>query len=182
MYGLVNKAIEGLVCSAFSEDTWDDIVDEAGLDDATFLSMQPYDDKITYDLVAAASKVLKMPAADVLRAFGRYWSLFTASEGYGPLIDLAGQDTRTVLGNLDELHQRVAANMTELVPPSFEVEDIEGGVRVHYRSKRAGLAPMVVGLLEGLAEKYREVAEVTQIQSIAEGADHDVFDVGLRPA
>ena len=39
--------------------------------------------------------------------------------------------------------------------PRFSVEDLaDGALRVHYRSEREGLAPIVVGLLRGLAGRF----------------------------
>jgi hypothetical protein len=58
-----------------------------------------------------------------------------------------------VLGQLDALHCRVRLMLPELRPPSFRCTDVTGSsLRLRYYSHRPGLAPMVVGLVEGLAE------------------------------
>ena len=117
----------------------------------------------------------------VLRAFGRHWILFTAAEGYGGLLDITGSDLKTFLSNLNHMHSQVASSMLELEPPSFSVEELENGVLcVHYVTERKGLSPMVVGLLEGLAEKFSVSADVVQTQFVDHGDEHDVFEI--RPS
>lgn len=100
MYGLVNKAVHDLVVANFGEDTWRAIVARAGLDIDTFVSMQSYDDAITYQLVAAASEQLGLTPAQVLHTFGVYWTKYTAVEGYGDLITSSGRDVVSFLENV----------------------------------------------------------------------------------
>ena len=85
MYGLVNKALEEFVLSRFGEDTWETIKQSAGVDIDVFVSMETYPDDVTYRLVDAASDVLKQSTEEVLKAFGEYWVLYTAKEGYGEI-------------------------------------------------------------------------------------------------
>ena len=55
MYGLVNKAVEGLICSRFGEDIWEPIKRGAGVEVDVLLSMEGYPDDVTYRLVTAPS-------------------------------------------------------------------------------------------------------------------------------
>ena len=100
MYGLVNKAIEQMVCTHFDTATWEAIKRRAGVDVGVFLSMHAYPDDVTYRLVDAASKTIERSHAEVLRAFGRYWTLYTVAEGYGELLKLTGASLRESLRNL----------------------------------------------------------------------------------
>ena len=52
---------------------------------------------------------------------------------------------------------------------------------VRYYSQRTGLADLVVGLIEGLAEKYQEHITLWSVPRI-EGSDHDQFEVTFLPA
>jgi hypothetical protein len=90
MYGMVNKAIEEMICKGFGEETWERIKAEAKVDEEVFISTEGYPDAITYDLVGAASRLSKIPAAEVLERFGRHWVLHTAREGYGDLMSAHG--------------------------------------------------------------------------------------------
>ena len=176
MYGLVNKAIEDLVTREHGEDTWWQVVEKAGLEHAGFVGMEQYPDAVTYGLVGAASEVLGVPAEQLLEAFGEFWVLYTATEGYGELLEMSGRNFEEFLNNLDNLHMRVGLNFPELQPPSFRCEKVgEGTYHLRYLSDRAGLAPMVIGLVKGLAAKFG--VEIAMRPSAARGADgdHDLF-------
>ena len=164
MYGLVNRAIEELVIERSSLSTWQAIKKKAGIEIPAFESMAAYPDEMTYQLVGAASEVLGETPAELLRAFGRHWVLFTGRSTYGPILEAAGKDLREFVGNLDSLHATVATTMPELVPPRFSVVDEENGAfRVLYESERDGLAPMVIGLLEGLGALFGSEIEVEHV-------------------
>lgn len=166
MYGLVNKAVRDLVVAEFGEAQWVAIADAAGVDHQ-FISMQSYDDQVTYDLVSHASELLNVPANELLRQFGSYWIRFTATEGYGHLVSLFGDTLEEFLEKLgNDLHARVAITMPELKPPEFRTEKVAAhSYVVFYTSHRRGLQPMVLGLLEGLAERFGEIATVTHLDS-----------------
>lgn len=180
MYGLVNKAVEQMVCSHFSAETWDTIKQHAGVDITTFVSLRPYPDDMTYQLVDSAHHTLGLSHADILRAFGRYWVLYTAAEGYGELLNVTGRTFEEFMENLPNLHTRVSLSYPELVPPNFDTEPFDGGVLVHYHSERQGLTPMVVGLLEGLAERFQIAIAIELIASREAGDDHDIFRIDYK--
>ena len=181
MYGLVNKAVEGMVCSKFGEASWARIKRAAEVDVDVFISMDAYDDAVTYRLVDAASKELGMPAASVLEAFGEYWVMYTATEGYGEVLKMSGATLAEFLMNLDNLHARVGLSFPELRPPTFWTTDVaDGSLQLHYRSERSGLAPMVVGLLRGVGSMFATSLEVEHAERLDDGADHDVFLVTYK--
>ena len=129
-----------------------------------FISMQSYPDKLTYDLVGAASEILAISDGDVLEAFGEYWILYTADEGYGQLLNLSGSDLKEFLGNLNMLHDRITNIMPDLEPPKFTVKEVdENKVELIYESDREGLASMVVGLLKGLGKRFNKDCSIEQI-------------------
>ena len=177
MYGLVNKAIRDLIVEKFGEDKWLIISEKAGLSDPKFLPLQTYPDEVTYNLVGSASEVLGLSPEEVLKAFGEYWVLFTAREGYGPVMDLFGSNLRSCLHNLNNLHARMGALLPSLKPPRFVVkEDASGDLTIEYYSKRKGLGPMVVGLLSGLALKHKENVKVTALARV-ESDTCDRFEI-----
>lgn len=162
MYGLVNRAIEDMAVQAGGPALWERIRSAAGLETASFQSMTSYPDELTFRLVAAAAQALDLPAEEVLRLFGRHWIIYTGREGYGPLLAMAGTTLPAFLRNLDAMHARVAVTMPELCPPSFVVTELADDLlEVEYRSTRTGLEPMVLGLLQGLAESLDTPAEIT---------------------
>ncbi|WP_427160524.1 heme NO-binding domain-containing protein [Aliinostoc sp. HNIBRCY26] len=181
MYGLVNKAIQDMVCSRFGEDIWRTIKQKAEVDVDVFISMEGYPDDITHRLVKAASVVLNLSPSEIMQAFGEFWVQYTSEEGYGEMMDMSGDTLPEFLENLDNLHARVGVSFPKLQPPSFECSDVEEDIlKLHYRSDREGLAPMVLGLVKGLGTRFDTEVEITQTQSRDNGAEHDEFLVKYR--
>ncbi len=180
MYGLINDAIRRVVLEEAGEDAWQRIVEDADAGSHTFAAMAYYDDDLTYDLVAAASRELRSPPDVLLRRFGRYWSVVIAPESYGDYLAAAGRDMWEVLAGLDGMHARLQALFPQLRPPSIDVEPRrEHLITVNYRSEREGLAPFMVGMLEGLAEHLEVTAAVTHLSARGGDLDHDVFEVAI---
>ena len=176
MYGLVNRAIEQLVVSLKGEDAWARVRARAGAADDGFIAMRPYEDDLTYRLVGAVSEETGLGAEQVLEAFGEYWILYTAKEGYGELLDMAGQNLRDFLGGLNEMHGRVEMIFPHMKLPMFSVTDLAPGeYEVHYHSERAGLAPMVSGLLKGLAKRVGQAADISHVKASSAADPGDVF-------
>lgn len=183
MYGLVNKAIEGLVRSNHGDAVWRQIVQAAGLELTGFVSLESYDDEVTYKLVEAASDVLDASAEAILEGFGEYWITYTADEGYGQLLERSGDTIEEFLENLDQLHTRVGLTMPHLRPPTIHSDVLQdGSIRLEYYSEREGLAPMVVGLVRGLARRFGKTAEVRWTERREDNESCDVFSVRLSQA
>lgn len=162
MYGLVNQAIKDLVVTKFGDESWENICVNAQIPPDDFAAMQYYPDALTYGLVGAASKELGLAGETILAEFGKHWVLYTAKEGYGPMMDLFGGDFKTCLMNLNNLHARMGMTMPQLTPPRFVFKEESPTVYlVQYHSARAGLSPMVSGLLEGLAARHGVRIKVT---------------------
>ena len=181
MYGLVNRAIQQMVCTHHGEATWERIKEKADLADLDFFSTyQAYPDDVTHRLVAAASEELGLSAAEIMQAFGEYWITYTASEGYEQLLESTGENLPEFLDHLDTLHARAGLAFPQLQPPSFHCQHAEDqSMELEYRSKRQGLAPMVVGLLHGLGHRFRTPVHVEQTASRDRGDAQDLFQVRL---
>ncbi len=183
MYGMVNKAVEDMVRLHHGEAVWEDIKNRAGVDVEVFISNESYPDDITYKLVGAASEALCLPADQILVGFGEHWILHTAHEGYGGLMRAAGSSLPEFLRNLPNFHSRVSMIFPDLSPPRFQCLDItQDSLKLHYFSHRPGLAPFVVGLMQGLGKMFRTPVTVRQLEFKRLGADHDIFDVTWTPA
>lgn len=180
MYGLINEAMRRHVTERAGAHAWTRIAERAETPE-TFAGLHYYDDAVTHDLVTAASSVLDVPEAELLRGFGRYWSTRVGPESYSDILGATGTDMISVLTHLDEMHARIQTLYPDLRPPSFAVHDERDGViEVHYRSERSGLAPFVVGLLEGLGELYGTPVLVSHEAAPDESRDHDTFHVRLE--
>ena len=178
MYGLVNKAIQDMIIQNHGSNAWDKIRSNAGLEDERIVSMKKYPDKLTYDLVHAACVKFGAEANDILEAFGEYWVLYTAEEGYGDMLDFTGSSLPQFLNNLDLLHLRVKNIMPELRPPTFSCEnETPKSIELIYRSEREGLAPMVIGLLNGLGKRFEKDLTIEHIERKVDGNEADRFAI-----
>lgn len=181
MYGIVNKGIRDMVIRNHGEGVWEKIIVEAGCKEDFFMSMEVYDDSITYDLVGAASKVLRTPVHDILVAFGEFWMMFTATEGYGNALRIAGSTFPQFLDQLDNLHRRLGTTYRELQPPSFVCEEIDDEtLKLQYHSHRKGLTSLVIGIVQGLGKKFEKKVNV-QLLKKQEDIGYDEFLVKYIP-
>ncbi len=182
MNGLVNRAIEQLVISMKGEAGWRGVCAHAGVAADGFVSMKNYDDDVTFRLVKAVSERLELPPEQVLEAFGEYWITYTADEGYGALMAAGGTHLREFLANLNDMHSRVETIFTQVRIPLFRVEDVsDTEYRLYYSSHREGLAPMVLGLVKGLAKRFGQSVEVVQVHAKTVVSGEDIFTVRHLP-
>jgi len=155
MYGLVNRAVESFVLASHGQEVCKEIKENAGVELEYFNTMHAYDDSVTYNLVGAASKVLDLDAALILKEFGKYWIVFAKKEGYKHYFTLGGGNFIQFLKNLDRMHSNIQKTYTELKPPSFKCEELnQGELILKYFSERKGLVPFVEGLILGLAVEF----------------------------
>lgn len=165
------------------EPVWEQIKTKAGVDVDVFMSNESYADDITYNLVGAASEMLNVPAEQILIGFGEHWVLHTAQQGYGGLMNAAGKSLPEFMRNLPNFHSRVTMIFPKLQPPHFECTDItECSLKLHYHSHRKGLAPFVVGLMQGLGKKFSTPVTIRQTAVKGQDAEHDIFEVNWTPA
>ncbi len=182
MYGIVNSAIQDLVIQKFGKDAWLKIKEIAKITEDAFYPLKPYPDDTTYQLVFAISSATGLEVEKVLHTFGKYWVTYTESSGYGSLMDMFGSNFMESLSNLNQLHERMGLTMPELKAPKFywQSKDNKGGV-LEYQSHRKHLVPMVHGLLEGLAEKFKEnvVIEYLPPQKDQEQKGNEFFSIRM---
>jgi hypothetical protein len=177
---MVNEGIRTFILNNHGAEAWRTICSKAGLEEREFERMSNYDDAVTYGLVGAICEYTGLTASEVLSVFGKYWVEYAGGSNFGRLLRLSGRSLFEQLKGLDDMHDRVLLSMPHLKPPSFEV-DLTGErtCLLHYYSDRDGLAPMVVGLLYGLAQEAGEKIEVEQILFKSAEADHDAFEIRL---
>ena len=176
MYGLVNKAIKELIVANHGEDKWLEICKLSNFLEEDFVGLQAYPDELTFTIISHASNLLDVHSEKFLEAFGEYWILYTANEGYGEMLNLAGETFVSFLNNLDLLHYQVNNIMPNLIPPQFNTRNQkENSIELEYRSHRIGMIPMLIGLIHGLGKRFNLKVNVTQIEALSEGANCDVF-------
>lgn len=176
MYGMVNRAIQEWISVEYGEPAWDAVKEAAGVDFDIFIISEAYPDEVTFSLLAAVSKEVNLPAAEVSRRFGVHWVTHTAQRYYTDLLSAGGSSIREFLCNLPHFHQRISLIFPHLEPPRFRCSDVtERSLRLHYYSTRTGLTHFVEGLVLGLGSHFQTAVTVSIAAQKSEGADHDEF-------
>ncbi|KAK3507538.1 hypothetical protein QTP70_028180 [Hemibagrus guttatus] len=152
---------------------------EAQVDvEGQFLVRIIYEDAKTYDLVAAASKVLKIDAGDILQMFGKMFFEFCQESGYDTILRVLGSNVREFLQNLDALHDHLGTIYPGMRAPSFRCTDAEKGssLILHYYSEREGLQDIVIGIIKTVAQQIHGTEiHMKVIQQKSEDCDHIKF-------
>ena len=178
MYGIVNKAVEELITERFGHDKWEAVRERAGIQVDFFISTEPYNDDITYQLATAAAEVLSIDLRDIMIALGEYWVLQVGKKKYGGLMQAGGNNLREFLLNLPQFHSRIMLLYPKLTPPEFRVSNIrDNGLDLHYFSHRLGLQEFVRGLLQGLSKLYATETTIELIANRNDGSDHEIFRI-----
>ena len=180
MYGIVNKAIQGLVTENFGEEAWLKIKAKSGVNRDEFLNNDSYPDSETFSLAIAAAEVLNITLEQVLIAFGEYWILKTGLHHYGALMKSGGDNFKDFLINLPNFHSRVMLMYPNITPPEFLINELENEqLEVHYYSERSGLTYFVWGLLQGMGKMFNNTLEIELTQQKNNENDHDIFIVKI---
>ncbi|XP_042896623.1 guanylate cyclase soluble subunit beta-1 [Parasteatoda tepidariorum] len=181
MYGFVNHALELLITRNFGEEMWETIKKEAEIVmEGQFLVRLIYEDDITYSIVFAAQKCLGVKAADILELFGRAFFDFCQESGYDKILQVLGSSPRDFLQNLDALHDHLATIYPGMRAPSFRCTERpeDGTLILHYYSERAGLEPIVIGIVKAVASKLHNTeVDVEVVQTKGPLCDHVQFAI-----
>lgn len=176
MYGLINAALRELIVSRHGRGVWDEVAGIGAPNVPQFDKMASYPDELTIKLLQAAQQVTGVEVDTFIDELGELWVSYTDAQGYGPLFDIAGDSLHDFLLSLDTLHARVGRSFSGLKPPSFRFDHLEHrGLRMHYLSERAGLCPMIFGLMRGLSRRFKTEVKVAEEACARRGAAHCEF-------
>ena len=180
MKGIIFNLVEDSVVEAHGLETWDRILEKAGLDGA-YTTLGNYPDVDFVALVSAGSSLIGIEPQDLTRQIGRE-SAGRLAERFPRFFAPHGSVRSFLLTLNDVIHPEVLKLHLDSTPPAFwfEGHDPERLV-VHYRSPRR-LCSFAEGLIEGSAEHYGQKATVTQTRCMLEGADHCVLDTAITEA
>lgn len=177
MKGIIFNAVEEAVTNLYSADTWDDLLDEAGLA-GDYTSLGNYDDSELIGLVGAACKATGHDPEPLIRTLGEHAFPHLASR-YPELVE--GNDTFAFLRAVNDIiHPEVLKLYPDSNPPKFDFEDRPGGtLRMTYTSARR-LGVLAEGLIHGAAAQFDETIDIEVISG--HGEEVTVFDLRVIEA
>jgi Haem-NO-binding len=177
MKGIVFNLLEEVVRREYGEDTWDTLLEAAGLD-GVYTSLGNYPHEELLQLVTAASPALQMPAEAIIRWFGRH-AIALLVERYPEFFE-AHKTTRAFLLTLnDVIHPEVRKIYPGADVPIFDYDtSSEEVLEMKYRSARK-LCMFGQGLIEGAAAHYGEAVSIEQLKCMNRGDDRCEFRVAF---
>ncbi|KAK1168463.1 guanylate cyclase soluble subunit beta-2-like [Acipenser oxyrinchus oxyrinchus] len=188
MYGFINTCLKSLIIDKFGEETWEQLRNQAGVQD-TFMTFEVYKDDITMRLVEEACKILELSPDVVLKQFGEYFFEFCKRSGYDHMLRTLGGNLFEFIENLDALHSYLSLSYQEMNAPSFRVEkNDDGTMHLHYYSDRRGLCHIVPGIIGAVAKDFfnseitMEIVNQMEEEERMGKKEHVVFLVTQKPA
>lgn len=175
MKGIIFNLLSESVIQEFGENTWDDLLDAAGLDGA-YTSLGSYDDAEIFKLVGVASEKLMLPPDEVLRWFGR--TAMPLLQKRYPGFFATHDNTRSFALTLNDIiHPEVRKLYPGAITPVFDFDNSNPEELVMgYRSARK-LCALAEGFLAGAATHYGESLDFHQPCCMNRGDEKCVFNL-----
>lgn len=165
MYGLIfvtwekylNERFGALFLKAYRETIGEKIADYP-------LANRLYDDAVLLAGVGAASQLSSLPVTTLLHEYGRYFIINGLTSHLCMYILSDVHSGRDLLLSMRDSHAR-------LRPPLFEYgrTSLPNEVTLYYDSPRQ-LCEVLIGAIEGAAERYGETVQVVEISCMKQGA------------
>jgi predicted hydrocarbon binding protein len=164
------------VVDSHGEQTWLDLLDDAGMSGRLFTSLGEYPDSEVMALVGAASRALGVDAGDVLRGFGRslardlivtYRSLVGAGWTAFDLLEHTEKTIHTVVRMRQPGAQPPVLSVTRRGPEL---------VSVRYASARR-LCALAQGIVLGVGDQFGTPLQVHETSCMLKGAGHCQIEV-----
>ena len=177
MKGIVFNLLEQIVTREHGEDSWDDLLDAAGLQ-GSYTSLGSYDDADLGKLVTAASEARDTSPDEIVRRFGRN-ALPLFAQSYPQLFEGHESGRTFVLTLNDIIHPEVRKLYPGAQVPEFDFDSTaDGRLLMGYRSPRK-MCSFAEGLLEGTADHFGERVAIEQPECMKRGDDRCVLEVGF---
>jgi hypothetical protein len=175
MKGIVFNLLEELVRERYSEEAWDDILDETRVPGA-YTSLGSYPDEDMMTLVGATSRRCGLSADEVVRMLGRS-AIPKMAEAY-PVFFVQHTSVRSFLLTLNDIiHPEVRKIYPGADVPDFQYAySADGKLQMMYNSHRK-LCSFAEGMMHGSADYFGETIQITQLECMHRGAARCVFSI-----
>lgn len=175
MYGMIHRAMRQMVQEQLGEEAWLALEQKLDIGPMELLTGKVYEDELTMEIISEAAARLNLAVDQCLVEFGKHWIRYAAQGSLSAVMNFTGQNLATFVSNLDRLHLAVGAAMPDAQLPAFAtLESQPGHLVVEYRSNRIGMEPFVMGLLEGLMNRFHTHGK---IEVASRGENSIIFDI-----
>ena len=143
------------------------------------LASRVYDDATLLAGVGAACQLTSLPADTLLREYGRYFMLNGLTSHLCAYLLIQVHSGRELLLTMRTAHTQMRRTPDELTPPLFDYEPLPrnaDGLVLIYNSPRK-ICSVLLGAIEGAAERYGEQVQIVERTCMKHGADTCRFEV-----
>lgn len=176
MHGLIHAELRRFVEATHGVQTWNAVLEEAGLEKTIYLSSSTYPDAEAFAIVGAASKLTNTPAGPLLEAFGEYIAP-TLMGMFKPLIKPDWKTLEMLLNTEETIHKVVRMRSPGAEPPRLHFE--QTGPRqllFKYDSPRK-MSAVAKGIIRGVAKHYGEAVAIAEHPGPGDST-HMTIDLG----
>lgn len=166
MKGVIFTIVQEVVSELYDDDTWDDLLESAGVDGA-FTSLADYPDTDLIAIVSAAVEFTGLPAERLLQEIGRR-ALPKLVERIPETIPMPSEPRSFIRGVNDVIDPEALKLYPSSLPPMFDVAGVDDGVVVHYDSMQ-NLPDLAHGLLSGVDDMFPESTTVERLTDDNDG-------------
>lgn len=143
-----------------------------------------YDDAVLLAGVSAACELTSLPADTLLREYGRYYITNGLTSYLCAFLLRQVHHARDLLLTMDRAHSQLRRTADGLTPPSFcyqMVASRPNDLVLIYDSPRK-LCSVLLGAIEGTAERYNEQVKVVEHSCMKQGHTTCCFEVRFFPS
>ncbi len=169
MKGMIFNMLEDMVIEKLGMAAWNNLLAEHVPADRVYVSAKNYDDSELFALAAAVADALKLPLAEVVRAFGHY--LFQGlADRHEDVVKRFANFNELVMGIHNVIHVEVNKLYVDPALPTIRCEQLsDTQIKMIYQSPRQ-LCLCAEGLLYGAAEYYQRTISIQHNQCMHQGA------------
>lgn len=168
MHGTIFVELKKYVESRLGAGAWPGLLTEAGLDARSYDPFDEYPDAEAGQLVAAATRLTKLPADAILRDFGEFIAP-DLLEMYWGLIRPEWKTLDVIEHTESAIHEVVRLKQPGARPPRLRVaRNGADEVVIDYESERR-MCMVAEGIAQGLAKHFGESVSVEQSTCILRG-------------
>lgn len=172
MKGIVFNLLNELVEEKFGAETWENALEIAHPpSEGAYTAGDTYSEKELKDLVAALSKITKIPEAQLIEVYGEY--MFHKLAKRYPILVPSGVSLKNFLKTIDNvIHVEVQKLHPTAELPSFGYEDPSPNQLVMIYQSPRKLCSLAKGLIQGASNHYHEKVVIEEPICMLNGASH----------
>lgn len=168
MHGIIHKSLKGYVEAELPDESWDEVMDAAGIEPKLYLPVSHYPDEEVTAIVEALAERTDHTEETLLVDFGE----FLVPELLDTFKAHVRDDWATIdlLENLRSIYEDIASN-DETSPPDVDTERVgDDAVAIVYQSELE-LCALGKGIVRGIAATYDETATIEEDACQLDGDD-----------